>query len=146
MQLIVDIQLVAMLVYWFLRADSFRYAIVMACIGLSKILLNVNSKNYIDSFPNTTNTPQLQLTSLPLPRLRPQLQKHLFLQRSYLPPHGKSPLAPLTKIPSSILPPTLLNDLHLLHPPLNPSKLLHGYNNSSNLRPFHFLLHKRTQT
>ena len=44
MQLLVDIELVAMLVFWFLRASSMRYAIVMSIVGISKILLNVDIK------------------------------------------------------------------------------------------------------
>ena len=42
MQLLVDIELVGMLVYWFLRGNSLRYAVVMAVVGVSKIFLNVN--------------------------------------------------------------------------------------------------------
>jgi hypothetical protein len=41
MQLIVDIQLVLMLVYWFIWGDSLRYPLMLAIIGISKILLNV---------------------------------------------------------------------------------------------------------
>lgn len=41
MQLIVDIQLVVMMAYWFVWGDSMRYPIVLAVIGISKILLNV---------------------------------------------------------------------------------------------------------
>ena len=40
MQLLVDIQLVLMLAFWFMRGDSMRYPIVLAIIGISKILLN----------------------------------------------------------------------------------------------------------
>ena len=43
MQLIVDIQLVLMMVWWLVSGNSLRYPIVLACIGLSKILLNVPS-------------------------------------------------------------------------------------------------------
>lgn len=42
MQLIVDIQLVVMMAYWFVWGDSMRYPIVLAVIGISKILLNVH--------------------------------------------------------------------------------------------------------
>jgi hypothetical protein len=41
MQLVVDIQLVLVLAYWFIWGDSLRYPIVLAIIGISKILLNV---------------------------------------------------------------------------------------------------------
>lgn len=41
MQLIVDIQLVLVLAYWFIWGDSMRYPIVLTIIGISKILLNV---------------------------------------------------------------------------------------------------------
>jgi uncharacterized membrane protein len=41
MQLIVDIQLVVMMAYWFVWGDSMRYPLVLAVIGISKILLNV---------------------------------------------------------------------------------------------------------
>ena len=44
MQLIVDIQLIAVPVYWFIYGTSVRYPIVLAIIGISKILLNVNSQ------------------------------------------------------------------------------------------------------
>ena len=49
MQLLVDFELVAMLVYWFLRGNSLRYAVVMAVVGASKILLNV-SEDRLRSF------------------------------------------------------------------------------------------------
>ena len=42
MQLLVDIQLVFMLVYWFVYGESMRYPIVLGIIGISKILLNVH--------------------------------------------------------------------------------------------------------
>lgn len=41
MQLLVDIQLVLVLAYWFIWGDSMRYPIVLSLIGISKILLNV---------------------------------------------------------------------------------------------------------
>jgi hypothetical protein len=44
MQLIVDIQLVLVLIYWFIWGDSLRYPLVLAIIGVSKILLNVKVK------------------------------------------------------------------------------------------------------
>jgi len=44
MTLIVDIQIVVMLVYWFVFGDSMRYPIILAIIGISKILLNVKLK------------------------------------------------------------------------------------------------------
>ena len=52
MQLIVDIELIGMFVYWFLRGSSLRFVIVMAIVGISKILLNVNQFNIQDSFRN----------------------------------------------------------------------------------------------
>lgn len=43
MQLIVDIEIVLVLVYWFIWGDSLRYPLVLSIIGISKILLNVFS-------------------------------------------------------------------------------------------------------
>jgi hypothetical protein len=40
-QLIVDIQLIAMLGYWFWQGTTMRYPLVLAIIGISKVLLNV---------------------------------------------------------------------------------------------------------
>lgn len=46
MNLVVDIQLVLMLAYWFAWGDSMRYPIVLTIIGISKILLNVNTQSF----------------------------------------------------------------------------------------------------
>jgi hypothetical protein len=46
MNLVVDIQLVLMLAYWFAWGDSMRYPIVLAIIGISKILLNVKIQSF----------------------------------------------------------------------------------------------------
>lgn len=42
MQLIVDIELIAFPIYWFVYGTSVRYPLVLAVIGVSKILLNVS--------------------------------------------------------------------------------------------------------
>ena len=41
MQLLVDFQLVGGLVWWFLKGSSMRYPLLLAVVGISKILLNV---------------------------------------------------------------------------------------------------------
>lgn len=43
MQLAVDLELITMLVYWFIYGTNLRYPLVMAIVGVSKILLNVPS-------------------------------------------------------------------------------------------------------
>jgi hypothetical protein len=40
-QLIADIQLIGMLAFWFWKGNSLRYPIVLAILGVSKILINV---------------------------------------------------------------------------------------------------------
>lgn len=41
MQLLCDIQLVAMIIYWVVLGDSFRYPLSTGFLGISKILINV---------------------------------------------------------------------------------------------------------
>jgi len=43
MQVIVDVQLIGMLSYWAIKGQNLRYPIVMAVIGISKMLLNVKN-------------------------------------------------------------------------------------------------------
>lgn len=42
-QLIVDIELIAMLAFWFFKGNSLRYPILLGILGISKILLNVTA-------------------------------------------------------------------------------------------------------
>ncbi len=56
MQLMVDVELIAMGVLWYLKGTSFRYPIVLTVLGVSKILLNVYlSSRILDTFRNQTN-------------------------------------------------------------------------------------------
>lgn len=41
MQLVVDLELITMLVVWFIYGTNLRYPLVLAIVGVSKILLNV---------------------------------------------------------------------------------------------------------
>jgi hypothetical protein len=41
MQLLVDLQLLAMPAYWLLQGQNMRYPLVLGAIGVSKMLLNV---------------------------------------------------------------------------------------------------------
>lgn len=40
-QLIADLNLIVMFIYWFIVGNSMRYPIMLAVIGVSKVLLNV---------------------------------------------------------------------------------------------------------
>ena len=46
MQLVCDLQLIGMIVYWLVLGDSFRYPLAVSFLGISKILINV--KNFIN--------------------------------------------------------------------------------------------------
>lgn len=41
LQVTVDVQLVAMLCYWYAKGHSFRYPLLLTILGSSKVLLNV---------------------------------------------------------------------------------------------------------
>lgn len=41
MQVVVDVQLVGMVLYWYFKGESFRYPVLLAVLGVSKVLLNV---------------------------------------------------------------------------------------------------------
>jgi hypothetical protein len=41
MQILVDIELVGMTLFWYFKGNSFRYPLILSVLGLSKILLNV---------------------------------------------------------------------------------------------------------
>jgi hypothetical protein len=41
MQLIVDLELMAMAALWYFKGNSFRYPFVLSVLGASKIMLNV---------------------------------------------------------------------------------------------------------
>ena len=82
MQLIVDIELVGMLVYWFLRGNSLRYALVMSIVGISKIILNVQNRK--SRFSSKQGSYKIALISKPfLPWfLAPTSKIHISLAES----------------------------------------------------------------
>lgn len=41
MQLVLDVELVGMVVFWYFKGNSFRYPLVLVVLGISKMLLNV---------------------------------------------------------------------------------------------------------
>ncbi len=55
MQIIVDVELIAMAALWYFKGSSFRYPIVLAALGISKILLNVTSHLISDTFSSQAN-------------------------------------------------------------------------------------------
>ena len=77
MQLIVDIELVAMMIFWFLRGNSLRYAIVMAIVGISKILLNVKIVKNEDSFSDEINIKKFYRASLSISCFWQQFPEYL---------------------------------------------------------------------
>ena len=65
MQIIVDVELVVVIVYWFVYGTNMRYPLVLAIIGVSKILLNVPIARWrCYSRPNSSTTALINGLSL----------------------------------------------------------------------------------